>query len=101
MSPVGDTAAAFLVKATAAGWPLRRGSGLSWLTNRGHANVRLADALKPSSLDFLREIFLALDGDETELAGIGERTLAAVGENFDDPSVGLQSDPHHDGLRPM
>jgi len=75
MSPVGDTAAAFLSQAVAEGWPLRRGSAVTWLTNRGHANTHLVEGLDTHMLASLRDIFLALNGDETELASIGERAL--------------------------
>lgn len=76
MSPVGNTARAFQALAAEQGIDLRAGHALPWLTNRGHTEPTLRQALTSGALRCLEEMFAALGGDEAALAGKAPRGLA-------------------------
>jgi len=75
VSPVGDTARAFQALATEAGIELVAGSAPAGMTNRGHAEPALADALRPPHYDALQRMFIALDGDRAALGAKAPRAL--------------------------
>jgi hypothetical protein len=63
-----EFAAAFHARATDAGYELRLDAPLPWLTRYGHLAARVQERLPAEVLDYLRELFLALGGDERRLA---------------------------------
>ncbi len=66
---MGATESGVLVLAREGGIALERGSALQWLTNRGHLNPVLADAVPAPTLAILSSIHQRLGGDESLLAG--------------------------------
>jgi hypothetical protein len=74
-----EFAGAFHAWATDAGYELRPDAPLAWLTRYGHLAARVQERLPAELLDCLRELFLALGGDERRLAA---KTRGAVSTDF-------------------
>jgi hypothetical protein len=66
---MGATESGVLALTHETGIELEVGRPLPWLSNRGHLNPVLQDAVPPSVLELLRTIYERLGGDEGALAG--------------------------------
>jgi hypothetical protein len=65
---VGATESGVFTLAREAGIGLTRGTAQPWLTNRGHLNPVIADAVPAATLGLLRSIYKQLGGVEAALA---------------------------------
>lgn len=84
---MGATESGVSILAREAGIELVPGSALPWLTNRGHLNPVLHEAVSDGALNMLRTIHQRLGGDELALAN--KRSGSGLRPDFLLPSAGL------------